>query len=413
MRSCLLTLALALAFVSSAGAAGPTPNDPGWPSPAVELVRVPEVWDLTKGDPSVVVGVVDTGVKPSVADVAENLVAGWDFVTNDGGTRDDYGHGTLVASVIAARGDNGTGIAGYCWYCKVMPVRVSDWDNADESTIAAGIRYAVDHGARIVNVSFADEGAGASDGPLATAVSYAQARNVLVVASAGNQGGIVPTYPAAFPGVLSVTGTTADGTALEPWATFGSWVQLAVPGCQIVLASDTYFGEICGTSVAAAAVSGIAALVLSLNPSLSARDLALALRTSARPLTGVTGGVVDAWAAVTALGLATKAAPPAPAGPAQTLPKRTAKVISGTVRGDRTIRAKLAAGRVDVTLDMPDTRGCTLSIVTSSSSRVAIPASRIEIRIGQRVAAGIHKFRISCATKKSRAFSLGIAGFLG
>ena len=82
---------------------------------------------ITKGDPSVVVGVVDTGVKPSVADVAENLVAGWDFVTNDGGTRDDYGHGTLVASVIAARGDNGTGIAGYCWYCKVMPVRVSDW----------------------------------------------------------------------------------------------------------------------------------------------------------------------------------------------------------------------------------------------------------------------------------------------
>ena len=270
----------------------------------------------------------------------------------------------------------------------------------------------MDHGARIVNVSFADEAAGAADGALAAAVSYAVSRNVLVVAAAGNSGGVVPTYPAAFPGVLSVTGTTPDGTALEPWATYGSWVQVAVPGCQMVLASDTYFGEICGTSVASAAVSGVAALILSLNPSLSAREFALALRTSAHQVPGVSSGLIDARAAVDALGLAKKA-PVAPPAASAATPARSATVVSGTVRGDRTIRAKLGAGRVDLTLDMPDTRGCTLSIATSRSSRVAIPVSRVEIRMGQRVPAGIHKFRISCATTKARPFSLGIAGFLG
>jgi len=395
---------LALVLAAAAVAAEPAPNDPSWPQPALELVRVPEVWELTKGDPRIVIALVDTGVNPALADLAGNVVPGYDFVDNDPDPEDINGHGTILATEIAAHGNNREGIAGYCWLCRVMPVRVSEQGDADNGTIATGIRYAVDRGARIVNVSFADEDSGGPDSPLAAAVAYAQARNVLVVAAAGNSGSPTPAYPAAFPGVLSVTATTQDGRALEPWATYGPWVQLAAPGCQIVLASDTYYGGICGTSVTAPAVAGIAGLIMSMNPTLSARDVAVALRSSATPVSGISGGTVDAYAALAALGLAK---PQPPRGPSNAAAgERSAKVVSGTFRGVRTIRTRVVSGRVDLTLDMPDVRGCTLALISQGRTKVALPASRFEIRLRQDVADGVHRIRISCTGKKPRPFTL-------
>jgi len=289
----------------------------------------------------------------------------------------------------------------------VLPVRISEQGDAENDTIATGIRYATDRGARIINVSFADEDSGGSDGALAAAVAYAQARNVLVVAAAGNTGTSTAGYPAAFPGVLAVTATEQDGRTLTPWATQGNWVQLAAPGCQVVLASDTYYGEVCGTSVAAPAVTGIAGLIMSLNPALTAREVAVALRATAIPVSGINGGRVDAYAALTALGLAK---PQEPRAATALLTARSAKIISGTFRGLRTIRTRVVAGRVDLMLDMPDVRGCTLAITTTRGTKVALPASRFEIRLQQDVADGVHRIRISCKGKKARPFTLGIAG---
>ena len=85
---------------------------------------MPDVWDITTGDPSVVIATIDTGANP-IPDLADALVPGWDFVDNDPEAQDTNGHGTQVASVIAARGNNGIGMAGHCWQCKVMPIRVS------------------------------------------------------------------------------------------------------------------------------------------------------------------------------------------------------------------------------------------------------------------------------------------------
>ena len=79
-------------------------------------------WDITRGDPNVIIAVVDTGVDPSAGDLQGALVPGWDFITNSGNVQDTGGHGTLSASIAAGRGNDGKGVAGYCWRCRIMPV---------------------------------------------------------------------------------------------------------------------------------------------------------------------------------------------------------------------------------------------------------------------------------------------------
>ena len=147
------------------------------------------------------IATVDTGANV-IPDLQDAFVPGWDFIENDGDPQDTHGHGTRVASVIAARGNNQIGMAGHCWGCRVMPIRVSANGSATPARIATGIVYAVDHGARIVNVSLSHPGN--PDAAEAAAVQYAIDRGVLVVASAGNTGTEARQYPGAYPGVLAV-----------------------------------------------------------------------------------------------------------------------------------------------------------------------------------------------------------------
>ena len=231
-------------------------------------------------------------------DLADAIVGGWDFVDNDPVPQDTNGHGTQVASVIAARGNNAIGMAGHCWGCRIMPIRVSAGGSVNPHLIASGIYYAVEHGARVIDISLTRPGSPhwAEEG----AVRYALDRGVVVVASAGNNGNDVQQYPGAYPGVLAV-GATDDADALYFWSSHGPWVALTAPGCHLVL--NPFAGTLCGTSFTPAAVAGVAGLLLSRNPGLTRHQITAALAATARPIPGIAFGRVNAYAAFEFLGL--------------------------------------------------------------------------------------------------------------
>jgi thermitase len=281
---------------TAAPAAPAAPNDPAWPQEwGLAQVHLPEAWQTVPAPNTVVVAVVDSGVNAAQPDLAGRVTTGYDVFDGSANTNDDFGHGTLVAGVIAARTGNGVGIAGICGSCTIMPVKALDAQGVGTSTgIAAGINWAVDHGANIVNLSIVLSG----DSPdVRAAVEYAHDRGVLVVAAAGNDGGGNATYPASYPGVLSVAATDPSGQRYS-WSTYGDWVSVAAPGCTPSTAADGSYPQFCGTSAAAPFVAGLAGLAMATGVP-SALAAGAALQQTAHALPGVAqGGLVDALALV-------------------------------------------------------------------------------------------------------------------
>jgi subtilisin family serine protease len=272
---------------------GRIPNDPHFgESWALQSIRAPLAWQTTTGSPDVVVAVLDTGVDGNQPDLIQAIVPGVNLVAGVGEPHDDHGHGTLVAGVIGARGDNGTGATGICWTCSIMPVKVVGSDGrGDAATIATGIRWATDHGADVINLSLVLSG---SDAGVADAVRYALERGVVVVSAAGNDSSLQPVFPAAEPGVLGVAAVD-ELNAPYAWTGRGSWVRVAAPGCVLSTAADGSYPTFCGTSAATAVVSGLAALALSTRPGLNGADVTGALESGVVPLDGlVATGRVDA-----------------------------------------------------------------------------------------------------------------------
>ena len=270
------------------------PDDPWWGSEwGLARIGMPALWAATAAStaPPAVVAVVDTGVNPALPDLAGALVEG------EGGS-DTVGHGSAVAEVAAGRGNDRAGAAGVCWRCRILPVDVAPSGSASGADLAAGIRFAVDHGANVVNISLVLSG---PDPEVADAVAYAEARGALVVAAAGNDGGTAPTYPAAYPGVLGVV--AVDGAdQLYPWSTHGSWAAFAAPGCATVGDARGGQEQFCGSSAAAPLVSGLAGLLWSSGLA-SAAAVRSALAAAAVPVDGsvAAGGRVDARLLVKAL----------------------------------------------------------------------------------------------------------------
>lgn len=229
-------------------------------------------WDITTGDPGVVVAVLDTGVDMQHPDLAKNLLPGYDFVDDDPVPQDDAGHGTFTAGIIAAAGNNGEGIAGMAWHVKVLPLKVLDSSRVGrDSDLARAIVYALEKGARIINIS--STGAERTF-VLEEAVQFARSRGALVVAAAGNTGdqGNEPTYPAGYPSVLAV-GASDRNDRVPSFSQRQPYVSVVAPGVDVP--STTWSGVSpgryatgSGTSAAAAHVSGLAALLWSLDPSL-------------------------------------------------------------------------------------------------------------------------------------------------
>lgn len=273
-----------------------TPNEPLFASLwGLKSIGLPSAWDLTTGSTNVTVAVIDSGVDYTHPDLAQNIwsnpneienqidddgngfvddIRGWNFAEGNNNPIDSYGHGTHVAGIIGARGNNGFGVVGVNWSTKLMPVKV--FSNSGQSTTADiinGILYAANNGAKILNNSYSS---GISVA-MTNAVIHSRDKNTLFVAAAGNDGSSSAVYPASLStmvgNVISVTSTDASNS-LSVFSNYGTGVDLAAPGGQILsTAPSGRYIYLSGTSMAAPHVSGVAALMLSHSPNASSIDI--------------------------------------------------------------------------------------------------------------------------------------------
>ncbi|MFL5936142.1 MAG: S8 family serine peptidase, partial [Gaiellaceae bacterium] len=341
VRAGLVTAVLACALVAAVAQAA-LPSDPLTQNAVFEAVDLPLAWDVTTGSPDVVIAVVDSGVDASHPDLVGAVDQGYDFVDRDTDATDGDGHGTGVAGIAAARANNAVGAAGVCWSCRILPLRVLGPEGfALQTTMADAVDYAVVHGAAVVNVSLYG---GNHNVRLEDAIVRARRAGVVVVAAAGNEGSTIREYPAAFSAALSVGATAGDGR-LAGYSNRGDWVKFAAPTCVVTTQIGGGFGAGCGTSGATPLVAGIAALLRARAPFASVSQIESALARTARPVAGVRFGLVDAYAALQALGQ------PAP---------RFAPTLDGTANVGETLTAYTgvwAGARIEPTYAWQRCRG--------------------------------------------------------
>jgi subtilisin family serine protease len=271
------------------GPTGPiVPNDENYKQqwgPA--KVGADQTWNtLTTGGP-IVIAMLDTGVSPTHPDLKDQLRPGFDFIGNDPNPSDDNGHGTFTAGIVAAAGNNGIGVAGMTWGARVMPVKILDQDGRGPvSAFSQGIRYAVDQGAQIVNVS---AGIPVPSQAMEAAVAYAIGKGRIVVAASGNQADGVQNYPAAYTNVIAVSASTKEDRIAD-FSSYGSFVWVAAPGKDIVSTyykeGDTY-AQLNGTSASTPYVSGTIALMLSQRGDLTIKAIREILKATAVDLDAV------------------------------------------------------------------------------------------------------------------------------
>jgi subtilisin family serine protease len=261
---------------------------------AYQNIQAEDAWDIETGDPSIVIAVIDTGVDWDHPDIAANIwengdeipgnstdddlngyvddVRGWDTygdgMTGDNDPMDTHGHGTHVAGIAAGVTNNtksGTNVAGTAWNCKIMALRAGE-ETFEDPELFEAMEYAVDNGAQVMNLSM-----GGPDGSqtFRTVCDDAYNSGVLLVAAAGNEYGLITSYPAAFDSVMGVAATDSLDHVAD-FSNYGSWVELSAPGVGILSTvwNDDYDWWD-GTSMSCPFVSGAAALVLSYDTGLT------------------------------------------------------------------------------------------------------------------------------------------------
>ena len=272
------------------------PNDPEYDRQwGIELTETPTAWATSQGGRTTI-AILDTGIDP-VADLEHKLLDGHNVFDGSSDTTDDQGHGTAVAGVAAADTDNDLGVAGYCWDCSLLPVKVFEDSTGTMSDAAAGVVWAADNGADVINMSF---GGSRGTTTMLNAVQYAQDKGASLVAAAGNDGDTEKFYPAAYDEVIAVAGTTSDDE-LYSWSNYSSWVDVAAPGSNRTTARSGQFGFFAGTSSASPAAAGVLGLARAAGA--DAAQARTALQDGAKPLSVVNHGRVDAAAMLSALDL--------------------------------------------------------------------------------------------------------------
>ena len=304
-------------YIRQTQAAEITPADPRFEEQwNLSLIGMPEAWAIEKGDPEVIIAVVDTGFDYTHEDLASQTwvntgeipdngvdddnngyiddVRGWDFSeppSSDGSGQsyngdndpiDESGHGTHVAGIVGAAVDNNVGIAGIAWNCRLMPIRGAGVEGVRDDRSAAAIVYAVDNGARVINMSW---GGRERSFVLRDVVDYAYARGVLMVAASGNASEGASIFPAGYRKVISVAATEQHKQKFYQ-SNFGASIDIGAPGNVIVSTHiNNRYRPLSGTSMATAHVSGVAALVISKRPSLTHQEVREILLSTTDPIT--------------------------------------------------------------------------------------------------------------------------------
>lgn len=242
-------------------------------------IKIEDAWKTTTGNPASVIAVVDTGVDLDHPEFAGQLVQGHNMIEDSDHPQDDNGHGTHVAGVVVARTNNVEGVAGMNWNSRVMPVKALDADGTGSVfDIADGIRWAVDHGAKVINLSLGEY---EDSDYLRQAVQYAAANDVLVVAAMGNDDTNHPSYPAVYPEVLAVTAVDKENKRAT-FSNFGPHAGVAAPGVSIASTfPDHRYAAMSGTSMAAPHVAGLAGLIRAVNPKLTAVEVKAIIKRTA------------------------------------------------------------------------------------------------------------------------------------
>jgi type VII secretion-associated serine protease mycosin len=312
--------ATAFPAAPAAPAAPSAPDDPvrdeQW---QLDYLDADDAWQHARGT-GITVAVLDSGVDGSHPDLAGQVLPGLDLVdSSTDGRSDPVGHGTTVAALIAGRGDDSRGVIGLAPNAKILPVRVLNKDNRydDATTVADGLRWAVDHGAQVVNLSLGGTG---SSQALAEALDYAFAKDVVVVACTGNITPPAPTqvwYPAREPGVLAVAGLAHGAGDAPLWTSSitGRQTVLAAPAADLLGARPGGYWRVQGTSFAAPLVSATAALVRSMFPRMSAANVVNRLIATARDLGSAGRDDEYGFGAVDPVGALTGRVPPVQRNP--------------------------------------------------------------------------------------------------
>lgn len=329
------------------------PNDRYYPNQwHYPQVNLPAAWDLTTGSPTVRIAILDSGRTEHPDEFGRYLTGvEYDAMSEDGDakTSSDYNHHVAVASIAGGRTNNSKHSAGVCWGCQLLNVNMRSGGSTTMVAVARGMRWAVDNGARVINMSFENDKSCTKDGGiplLKESVEYAASKNVVLVAAAGNTGAnATDTSPASCPGVIAVAATD-QSKALAKYSNHTA-VTLAAPGggASLVngkIGSDAYgkaleLDEICGadadsgfspstsgvvvnwttstgnhcdrymagTSFSAPHVAGVVGLMLSRNPSLTPAQIKSILQSTATPMPNCNGkcgaGLLNAFAAVKAV----------------------------------------------------------------------------------------------------------------
>jgi thermitase len=302
-----------------------TPNDPSFSQQyGPQRIQANLAWDIWQPQRTVYIAIIDTGIDSNHPDLtnkmrrhSNGMVYGWNTLNNTTNALDDNGHGTHCAGIAAAEINNGVGIAGVAaWnpnvansraYVQLMPVKVlSSSGSGSLDAVARGITWAADNGAHILSLSL---GAGSGAQQLQDAVNYAWNRGCLVVVAAGNGGSSSPQYPAYYTNCIAVAATDSSDR-LASFSQYGSWVDIAAPGVNILATyPNNQYRSLSGTSMACPHVAGAAAVLWSHNPSLTNAQLRSALETnvdSYQPYNGRTiapnAGRLNVYRALQAVG---------------------------------------------------------------------------------------------------------------
>jgi len=300
------------------------------PTVAGSDIKMLAAWEIETGDPDLIIAILDSGINTNENDIKERLWRnsgeqingetvnngtdddengyiddhlGWDFANNDNGVADDNGHGSNIAGIIGAHANNDIGYTGINWSSKIMVLKALDSQLSGwYSWWIDAIYYAVDNGADVINMSMG----GDSDSEfLKEAINYALEKGVPVVACMMNENNDVSYYPAAYPGVIAVGSTNPDDTRSSPFfwsetsgSNYGQHISVSAPGNFIYSISHIasnysyYWG---GTSMAAPHVTGVASLMLSLNPNLSPANIKQMIESGADDLVGDPTEDLEGW----------------------------------------------------------------------------------------------------------------------